>query len=594
MAWKDLKIRVKIGGGFSVIFVVILILGIVIYFNLTNVDKEISELSDTHIPAVNEANKLDRFWRETSEFSRSFDFTGNTYFKTRAEESYKKMYEAFTKLHVVLEGNKETLKGKGIDLNRLEDLLKNYDSVSKVYIEAQVNSENERKILLESITNLNNSRKRYNGYTNVQQLSAEYYYLFSQVSVNQYERSTYLMDSVRNELIDLKKNIYTKALPGDFRDNISGSVEKLISFIDAEISARKLELKRFELAKNVMWDIRATSDIGIDQIMAMGDRTSKTVKVQKNILLYAILILMVIGAVLVLFLSREISLPLERGIILAQKVAAGDLSTTYKVKRKDEIGQLLIALNKMVDNLRKMVAEISQSASEIARSSKKLNTEAFELSEGATQQASSAEEVSSSMEEMYANIEQNSENAKQTEAIAEHAVIGINESNESSKVTAKYLKEITSKISVIGDIAFQTNLLALNAAVEAARAGQEGRGFAVVATEVRKLAERSKVAAGDINRVSTESLSSSEVSVEKLEQISPEIEKTANLVKEISTASLEQLSGVEQINSALQQLNNVTQRNASNSDEILEAARILNTLSQRLNRAILVFKTGEF
>jgi methyl-accepting chemotaxis protein len=367
----------------------------------------------------------------------------------------------------------------------------------------------------------------------------------------------------------------------------------MISFIDAEKVARRLELKKFEIAKSVMWDIKAISDIGIDQIMAMGDRTANAVKVQKEILVFAILIVLLLGIVLVLFLSKGISQPLERGILMAQKVAEGDLSSKYEVKGNDEVGQLLRALNKMVDNLRKMVFDISNSAAEISDSSKKLNVEAVELSEGATQQASSAEEVASSMEEMYANIQQNSDNARETESIAQRAVVGINESNESSKVAAKYLEEITSRVSVIGDIAFQTNLLALNAAVEAARAGQEGRGFAVVASEVRKLAERSQVAAGDINKVSEVTLSSSEVSAKNLDKIAPEIEKTANLVKEISAASMEQLTGVEQINSALQLLNNITQRNASNSDEILTAAKSLDGLSERLNRAVLVFKTDK-
>jgi len=593
MAWKDLKIRVKIGGGFSIMFVIILLLGVVVYYNLSSVDNDISELSDTHIPAVSEANNLVSFWHETSEYSRSYDFTGDTYFKDRAENSLKKTLDAFVKLQNVLASREEILKEKGIDLALLGELLNKYKDISAEYGKAQANANSEWGSLLESVTTFEDSRKKYRGNFNAQQLSSEFYSLFSRISVSYYNRTTNLMDSVRNDIDYLKSSITGKSLPGVFRESIVMSVDKLLSFIDAEKAARRFELKKFEVAKSVMWDIRATSDIGIDQIMAMGDRTANTVTVQKKILVIAIFIVLLLGVVLVLVLSRGISLPLERGILLAQKVAEGDLSTKYEVKGNDEVGQLLIALNKMVDNLRKMVSDISNSAAEISNSSRSLNAEASELSEGATQQASSAEEVASSMEEMYANIQQNSDNARETESIAQRAVEGINESNESSKVAAKYLEEITSSVSVIGDIAFQTNLLALNAAVEAARAGQEGRGFAVVASEVRKLAERSQVAAGDINKVSEATLSSSEVSAEKLEKIAPEIEKTANLVKEISAASMEQLTGVEQINSALQLLNNITQRNASNSDEILTAAKTLDGLSERLNRAILVFKTDK-
>ena len=574
-------------------FAIILLLGIVVYYNLTRVDDEISELSNTHIPAVSDANKLVSFWHETNEYSRSYDFTGKSYFKIRAENSLSKTKNAIEKLQDVLASSEEILKKKGIDLSVLKELLNKYKAISVEYGQAQDNANSQWNSLLESVSNFDNSRKKYRGNFNVQQLTSEFYSVFSRISVIHYNRTTNEMDSVRNDIDYLNRLISGKSLPGAFRESITKSVDNLINFIDAEKAARLLELKKFELAKRVMWDVKATSDIGIDQIMAMGTRTAETVMLQKEMLVITIFIVLLLGIVLVLFLSRGISLPLERGILMAQKVAEGDLSTKYEVKGNDEVGQLLTALNKMVDNLRNMVSDISNSAAEISDSSKKLNVEAVELSEGATQQASSAEEVASSMEEMYANIQQNSDNAKETESIAQRAVEGITASNESSKVAAKYLEEITSKVSVIGDIAFQTNLLALNAAVEAARAGQEGRGFAVVAAEVRKLAERSQIAAGDINKVSEATLSSSEVSTEKLDKIAPEIEKTANLVKEISAASMEQLTGVEQINSALQLLNNITQRNASNSDEILTAAKSLDGLSERLNRAVLVFKTDK-
>jgi len=201
--------------------------------------------------------------------------------------------------------------------------------------------------------------------------------------------------------------------------------------------------------------------------------------------------------------------------------------------------------------------------------------------------------VSSSMEQMHANIQQNTENARETEVIASQAAEGMRVSNESSKISAKHLSEITGKISIIKDIAFQTNILALNAAVEAARAGHEGRGFAVVAAEVRRLAERSQQAAVEINKTSKLTMESSAESSALLDAITPQIQKTAGLVQEITVASLEQVTGVEQINNALQQLNHVTQRNAANAEEISSAARDLDILSRKLTDAISVFHIAD-
>ncbi|TAJ06586.1 methyl-accepting chemotaxis protein [Marinilabiliaceae bacterium JC017] len=593
MKWKDLRIRAKIGSGFAIIISMILIAGFVILYNLQVVDREINSLSDVYIPAVSEASKLDSYWREANGFSRSYDFTGNAYFLSRSDSSLRKMEAALHKLSAVLADKKEEIIKRGINLDVIKEYLEDYKGIKERYVrKTQLFEKNlvQQKILLSEVNTMGD---RYRNYTGVQSVLRDLNLVVAKFFLQYKERNLVNIDNELQTLEALNTKIHQAGLPGDLKNRIQASVSGLTDLINDGVAAKGLELKRFELSKNITWEVRAASDIGVDQIMEMGGKSATIVKLQKEILIYTLIVIVILWFVLVYFLAMAISQPIERGIQLAARVAEGDLSVTFEVDRNDEVGKLSQALNSMVNNLKKMMIEITHSAEEIVGSSRRLNQEASELSEGATEQASAAEEVSSSMEEMYANIQQNTENSKQTEKIAELAADGIKESNESSQVAARYLEDITNKVGVIGDIAFQTNILALNAAVEAARAGQEGRGFAVVAAEVRKLAERSQQAAVEINNVSSQTLESSLVASGKLNEISPEIAKTADLVKEITVASLEQVTGVEQINNALQQLNQITQRNAANADEINSASRHLNDLSEALTSAISVFRMSD-
>jgi methyl-accepting chemotaxis protein len=275
----------------------------------------------------------------------------------------------------------------------------------------------------------------------------------------------------------------------------------------------------------------------------------------------------------------------------AEKISNGDL--TVRLHERSPEDKLMQALASMVNGLTQTVSEVRSIAGEVAAASQSISTASIQVSKGASSQAAAAEEASSSMEEMVSNIKQNADNAQQTDKIANKSAKDAQESGKSVLEAVAAMKEIANKISIIEEIARQTNLLALNAAIEAARAGEHGKGFAVVAAEVRKLAERSQKAAGEINQLSSTTLKVSEKSGEMLEKLVPDIQRTAELVQEITAASKEQDTGAEQINKALQQLQQVIQQNASASEEMASTTEELSGQSEQLVGALAFFKTSE-
>lgn len=271
----------------------------------------------------------------------------------------------------------------------------------------------------------------------------------------------------------------------------------------------------------------------------------------------------------------------------AKKVSQGNLMV--ELKKRGDNDELLESLANMVAKLKEVVTEVQTAADNVASSGQELSSTAQQMSQGATEQAASAEEVSSSMEEMAASIRQNTDNAMQTEKIAIKSAADAKEGGKAVAETVKAMKEIAAKISIIEEIARQTNLLALNAAIEAARAGEHGKGFAVVASEVRKLAERSQTAAGEISKLSSTSVAIAEQAGEMLNKMLPDIQRTAELVQEISASSKEQDTGAEQINMAIQQLDHVIQQNASASEEMASTTEELASQAEQLKMTMAFF-----
>ena len=388
-----------------------------------------------------------------------------------------------------------------------------------------------------------------------------------------------------------------------YNDETSVYAAETLSAIDGLIDWHDGRLASFEAAEAIYAEETQSSLASVQSLLGqITDTAAENIMTDEVMLALADrtrLLVTIIGVVAVLIgiamtplITRSIVRPIRDVMGTVETVAAGDLTSDISVDQKDEVGQLADSLRRMQAQLTEIVGNVKTAGDNVASGSQEMSSSAEEMSQGATEQASSTEEVSSSMEEMDSNIQQNADNAQETEKIAQKAANDAEQGGQAVKQTVEAMRNIAEKITIIEEIARNTNLLALNAAIEAARAGEHGKGFAVVASEVRKLAERSQKAAGEISELSTSSVDVAEEAGTLLEALVPDIQRTAELVQEISAASGEQRSGSQQVNKALAQLDQVVQQNASQAEEMSSMAEELSSQADQLQSTMSYFKVN--
>ncbi|MBF0294484.1 MAG: methyl-accepting chemotaxis protein [Magnetococcales bacterium] len=385
-------------------------------------------------------------------------------------------------------------------------------------------------------------------------------------------------------------------MAGVFRDpkdiEVAKRAEAAFANYQHEFDGLLSQLHELDNEKKRMIASRRELNKLVDEVVeGQQKKLENEVASSESLILIGTLLAIIVGCLIGYLLSRNLSNAVTGCIGNMTNLAAGNLMIRCITNRTDELGLMSRSIDEMAARLRSVVEEVAQSVVNVTAGSQQLSDSAQTLAEGASSQAASIEETSSAMEEMTSTIQKNMDNAQVTERIALEASRDASSGGEAVSKAVTAMKEIASKISIIEEIARQTNLLALNAAIEAARAGEHGKGFAVVAAEVRKLAERSQTAAGEISHLSSSSVVVAEEAGTIINKLVPDIRKTAELIQEIAASSREQNQGADQINKAIQQLDQVIQQNAGSSEEMAATAEELSAQAELLRQTMAFFKT---
>jgi methyl-accepting chemotaxis protein len=624
---KDMRIGAKLGLGFGLVIVLALLVGGIGIFNLLAISEDATNLEDRELPQLRIATSV-----ETSAWQMVYAIRGYTYSYDRrffdqgmgymdAMDAYirqgQQLLQEFPDLVTFRRAIEQAVQGSQryrqetqetnqimnrILLGResirqntqaLQQLMGEYVDNLHVLMAQDLSGGGPLATLLRRNTNIQRANSVLDSLNQIVITS-------NQIEIDQaYARFSEVVVQIPGLIQALDELIAGTVLQSNI-NRLTGIRTATVNLQNAIVSLDREygSLVQINAARIASGELitRTMSELARTEVEEVQEAAAEMVElvVRAITLMTIVLVLAVLFAIVIAFvLTKMITSALLKSVEFAKVMAQGDMTQTLDIDQKDEIGQLGSAMKEMASKITSIVQEIQAGAQSVGQGSNEMSFSAQQVAEGATEQAASTEEVSSSMEEMSANIRQNAESAAQTNTMSQKVAQNAKEGGEAVNETVNAMKEIAQKINIIEEIARNTNLLALNAAIEAARAGEQGRGFAVVASEVRKLAERSQKAAGEISELSQRSVAVAERAGKLITEMIPDIGRTAELIQEITVASREQDSGADQINRALVQLDQVIQQNASFSEEMAATAEGLASQADQLQQAVGFFKTRQ-